>query len=568
MIAKITKGARAGGALRYDFGPGNRDEHKEPRFIAGNVAGTRQQVARLIDHHARQRSDIKKPIWRCSLSLPDEDGVLKDEVFAEIAEKYVARMGFAGCPWVAVRHGDDHIHLTVCRIDWNGKVVSDWQDFDRSRPVVRALEAEYGLTNAEERSNRVAPQVGGTELAAAARRGVALPEREQLRLIIWEARDAAAGRGQEAFEAELATRGVEFRANVAKTGKMSGYAFSLPGWVDAEGQQIWVRASNVAKDLSWTKLEPVLKPPTGHVEAPVQQPQAAISEPSQVAEEIPALNHPYALATGPELAEQHRAATRAVATRTQRLVAEQQTEARLTDIAAGTSPGAAALALADRRDRLEAAVQYLAVAEQHRAQAEAQLTQARAASRVAEQAEAMARRPDLVLRLARTSQAQQQGLAAAGREHAAQAEERARAEQAAQNTATAAAQAAAPGVRDPLDALAQLNEQWSPLLTQAHRQDEAQARARLAEHRPVVQAARSGLVQARQAVSAIEAEAARRRQLTPDQARAEEAIRARTPRTDHQAAALGERTVASVPQQQARPRQDVSRGSGPGLGIG
>ena len=254
MIAKITKGRRAGGALRYDFGPGHREEHKDPRIIAGNVPGTHQQVARIIDRHVRQRPDATRPIWRCSLSLPDEDGVLTDQQWAVIAEQYVGRMWGPDVPWTAVRHGDDHIHLTVARVRWNGELASDAFDYRRSRPIVRALEREHGLINADERSNRTAPQVSGQEKAAAARRGASSPEREQLRALVRSARDRAAGRGPQEFEAQLSAAGVEFRANVASNGRMNGYAFHLPGWTDAAGEKIWLSASRVSRDLRWNDL--------------------------------------------------------------------------------------------------------------------------------------------------------------------------------------------------------------------------------------------------------------------------------------------------------------------------
>ncbi|MFF5707417.1 relaxase/mobilization nuclease domain-containing protein [Streptomyces sp. NPDC012794] len=261
MIAKVTKGRKAGGALRYDFSPGHREEHKDPRIVAGSVPGTPQQVARIIDRHTRQRADVARPIWRCSLSLPDEDGELTDEKWQQIAEEYVGRMWGHDVPWVAVRHGADHIHLTVSRVRWSGELASDSHDYARSRPIVRALEREHGLIDAESRSDRVAPQVSGPERAAAQRRGAERPEREQLRDLIRAARDASAGGGRLAFEQALAAAGVDYRANTARNGRMSGYSFSLPGWQDSGGEQVWAAASKVSRDLSWAKLDAVLGRP-------------------------------------------------------------------------------------------------------------------------------------------------------------------------------------------------------------------------------------------------------------------------------------------------------------------
>ncbi|RSS50085.1 relaxase/mobilization nuclease domain-containing protein [Streptomyces sp. WAC01280] len=268
MIANITKGKKAVGALIYDFGPGRRDEHVNPRIVAGNVTGTPLQVARAIDHTARRRPEITAPIWRCSLSLPDEDGILPDAQWAEIADKFIADMGFGTAPWVAVRHGDDHIHLTVSRVDWAGQLLTDRWDYRRAREAADALEEEHGLVRARDRFRPEGPQVRNNELEASNRRrgpdAAVPPEREELRRIVREVRDASRGLGRDAFESGLTDAGVAFRANVASTGRMNGYSFTLDGLVDGAGEPVWFPASKVAKDLRWAALQPVLgdPPPT------------------------------------------------------------------------------------------------------------------------------------------------------------------------------------------------------------------------------------------------------------------------------------------------------------------
>ncbi|MGV4930284.1 relaxase/mobilization nuclease domain-containing protein [Streptomyces sp. HJ7] len=258
MIANVTKGKKAVGALIYDFGPGKRDEHVNPRFVAGNVVGTPMQVARMLDHTARRRPEISRPIWRASLSLPDEDGVLSDAKWAEMATRFVEEMGFTDTPWVAVRHGDDHVHLTVSRVTWSGQLLSDQHDYARARAAADLLEEEHGLVRARDRFRDEGPMVRNKELQAAQRRGVEVPEREQLRTLIREVRDASAGLGRDAFESGLTDAGIEYRANVASTGRMNGYSFTLPGWTDGDGAEVWVTASKVAKDLRWAELHQVL----------------------------------------------------------------------------------------------------------------------------------------------------------------------------------------------------------------------------------------------------------------------------------------------------------------------
>lgn len=263
MIANITKGRKAVGALVYDFGPGRRDEHINPRIVAGNVTGTPLQVARAIDHTARRRPGITAPIWRASLSLPDEDGILPDAQWSAIATAFIADMGFDGAPWVAVRHGDDHIHLTVSRVDWSGQLLTDRWDYRRAREAADRLEEEHGLVRARDRFRAEGPEVRNNELEAAKRRGRGPdapkpPEREELRSLVREVRDASRGLGRDAFESGLADVGVGFRANVASTGRMNGYSFTLEGWTDGSGEQVWFGASKVARELRWAQLKTVI----------------------------------------------------------------------------------------------------------------------------------------------------------------------------------------------------------------------------------------------------------------------------------------------------------------------
>ncbi|WP_443071594.1 relaxase/mobilization nuclease domain-containing protein [Streptomyces sp. WMMC940] len=233
---------------------GRHEEHENPRLVAGNVPGTLDQLVQLIDTHTARRADVARPIWRCALRTAPEDRILSDSDWGRIAERYVRRMGYGDCPWVAVRHGEEHIHLTVSRVDWRGWLVRDAFDYHRSWPIVREIERIYKLVDAEERSDRVAPQVTRPEREASLRRGAPLPEREELRARVRGAREASRGRGREAFERALDAAGVLWRVRLTATGVMGGYSFTIPEWRDREGARIWIPASKVAKDLSWPQL--------------------------------------------------------------------------------------------------------------------------------------------------------------------------------------------------------------------------------------------------------------------------------------------------------------------------
>ncbi|MEE1781512.1 hypothetical protein PUR71_00940, partial [Streptomyces sp. SP17BM10] len=491
MIGNITKGRRAAGAIRYDFGPGRRDEHLEPRFVAGTVPGTPQQVARLIDHHTRQRPDIKTPIWRVSLSVPDEDGELDDLKWGEIATKYVQRMGFGGCPWVAARHGHDHVHLTVSRLGWDGRLADDGRDWLRNRTVLDGIEAEYGLVRAADRFRETPGVRSGAELAAAQRRGADRPEREQIRQLAQAARDAAAGLGREAFEAELTARGVDHRANVASTGRMNGYSLSLPSWLDSDGEQIWIPASKAGRELAWGRLGPVVErreppastappaDPAAQLLATVRAARAAEEDqavedvvlPPYLAPELRIDRRRHGWLTAHQLLTARADAAKAVRDRVDDLNAETATAMRFDGIAAGVATGAHVAELHERRDRLQRAVGHLADATAHQAQADEHTAAATASRAVAEEATKKAGRSKLVLAALGTTRAAEQGMARAAVEFAEQ-QERAAAHCAqAAALATARAREAAPddAQEAPVAALERLTADWAQLERAARR---------------------------------------------------------------------------------------------------
>ncbi|MFG2919623.1 relaxase/mobilization nuclease domain-containing protein [Kitasatospora sp. NPDC048298] len=557
MIGNITTGRRAGGAIRYDFGPGRRDEHLDPHFVAGTVPGTPQQVARLIDHHTRQRSDVKKPIWRVSLSVPDEDGVLDDRVWAAIAEKYVARMGFGDCPWVAARHGHDHVHITVSRLTWDGRLVDNGRDWLRNRTVLDAIEAEHGLVRAADRYKETGPGVrSGNELAASQRRGVALPEREQIRVLAQQARDAAAGLGRARFEAELLARGVDFRANESPTtGRMNGYSLSIAAWLDSDGVQIWVPASKAGRDLAWGKLAPVLEPKTVAPEATgpdlaalrlAEARERAVDPRTDVVRTL----RTTPAGTVPDLVSALRTLRTTLDTRESTLAAETATAMRLDGLVSGVGMGPRRGELHRRRIGLQAAVGAEAEADGHATAA----GQHRQEAAVARQVEAEAKAATSSRWPRKAKKAADAAATAAALATRAEAE-------AARLGALAAralerASEAAPGVRGRYDeALAALESGWQQQERAAIAEDARGARLQQIDHQPPLQAARVAVAEARRGVEQLLAEQTRRAALPPERLQLEDQVRADLAREVTARAARAGSTTGKPRPKKAAPKK-------------
>lgn len=161
MIAKITRGSRAGDIAAYLHGPGKANEHQYTKdymrqrggmVIGGNLGregeteGTRW--AQDLRAAARTREDITKPIWQVSLRTAPGDRKLSDQEWADAGQQFAEKMGYAENPWVMVRHGDDHVHIVASRVSETGEVWHARQDFRNAQRAATQLEKDYGLQQA------------------------------------------------------------------------------------------------------------------------------------------------------------------------------------------------------------------------------------------------------------------------------------------------------------------------------------------------------------------------------------------------------------------------------------
>ncbi len=274
MIAKITRGARVGQLAGYLHGPGRAEEHVHDRRAGGAVIGGNLGVegdrdgatwAAALSDAAASRPSITTPIWHASLRTAPGDRVLSDAEWADAAQDFAQAMGYEKHPWVVVRHGEDHVHVVVSRVDFEGGVWRASHDYRAAQAACTQLEHDYGLSAAPRRTSEVTRRAPDHQLTAGEwRRGVRVgraPERVQLAEVVRTAATAAAGQGREGFEKALDAAGVEHRVNVAATGRVSGYSFHAPGHTDAAGEAVWFKSSQLGRELSWNRIAPVLETP-------------------------------------------------------------------------------------------------------------------------------------------------------------------------------------------------------------------------------------------------------------------------------------------------------------------
>lgn len=94
---------------------------------------------------------VKSPYVEFVLSSPPGE-VLSDKQFIQIAQDYMARMGYAESCYSIIRNEDkehQHVHIIATTIDMNGMWISDSQSRIRSGKIMRDLEKKYGIYQVE-----------------------------------------------------------------------------------------------------------------------------------------------------------------------------------------------------------------------------------------------------------------------------------------------------------------------------------------------------------------------------------------------------------------------------------
>ena len=152
MIGKLKKGSSFGGCIRYVTG---KDEAK---IIAsdGVLLGTNAEITQSFELQRQLNPRIKKPVGHIALSFKPEDKPrLTDEFMTKIALEYMQMMCITDTQFIIVRHhntDNPHCHIVYNRINNEGKLISDRNDYRRNEQVTKALKSKYGLTYGTDKS--------------------------------------------------------------------------------------------------------------------------------------------------------------------------------------------------------------------------------------------------------------------------------------------------------------------------------------------------------------------------------------------------------------------------------
>ena len=278
MIGKIStpRGEHVEPLLYYLFGPGRHEEHTDPHIIAGwrhpaalepplppdgkrdfaKLTGLLRQPQAALGDRAYAR-----PVWHCAMRAAPEDRMLSDDEWADIAHEVMHRTGLSphgqedeAVRWIAVRHGDDHIHIVamLARQD-GGKPGLSWERY-KVRAACLAAEQRYGLRSTAPADRTAARRPTRAENEKAARRG--LDEAPRITLRRQVTTSAASSNSEQEFFARLNAAGIliRMRFSIMNPRQVTGYSVALPGDTTKDGGPVWYGGGKLAADLSWPKL--------------------------------------------------------------------------------------------------------------------------------------------------------------------------------------------------------------------------------------------------------------------------------------------------------------------------
>lgn len=107
----------------------------------------RQSIMQEISFLQQLRPNLTRDAYHVSLNFAPTDK-LNPKQLSEIGREYLVGMGFNDNAYAIWQHFDAdhlHIHVLASRIKYDGSVVSDSNNYQRSENLCRKLELKYGL---------------------------------------------------------------------------------------------------------------------------------------------------------------------------------------------------------------------------------------------------------------------------------------------------------------------------------------------------------------------------------------------------------------------------------------
>lgn len=246
MTGNQIKGKGFKGALRYNL---EKISKGVAEILDHSFASASERIImKEVQMVKAQRPNLKKYFYHTSLNFPPHEK-LSTETMKRIGLDYLQANGFTQHPYILFRHydaGHPHLHLLVSRIGYDGKVLSDSNDFARSEKVLRQLEVKYNLTQVI--SSKQAQHRATTKDEREMMKRTGIPSGKlALQVIISNVMASPIKLTCSEFIRALRSKGIHVLFNQASTGYVSGISFSCQG--------IIIRGSKLGNDFKWSTIK-------------------------------------------------------------------------------------------------------------------------------------------------------------------------------------------------------------------------------------------------------------------------------------------------------------------------
>lgn len=151
MVADIHIGNNLYGALAYnqekiDAGLGKILEANRI-FVPADGQFSVGECMRDFERAMPPQVTTTRGIIHISLNPHPEDKITDDQL-ADIGREYMERLGFGGQPYMIFKHEDidrQHLHIVSTRVRSDGTLISDKNNYEKSKKITDDLEKKYGL---------------------------------------------------------------------------------------------------------------------------------------------------------------------------------------------------------------------------------------------------------------------------------------------------------------------------------------------------------------------------------------------------------------------------------------
>jgi hypothetical protein len=246
MTANMIKGKGFKGALRYNLE--KVDKGMAEVLDHSFVTVSEKSILKEVQMIKVLRPNLQKFFYHTSINFPPSED-LTNATMTQIGKDYLQESGFTQNQYIMFRHHDadhPHLHILVNRINYDGKVLSDSNDFARCEKILRDLEKKYNLT--EVISSKQAEERAMTKDELEMMKRTNTPSHKMtLQVLIKDAITSNKKLSCSEFIQALEKKGINLLFNQASTGFVSGISYSYEGMI--------ITGAKLGNDYKWASIK-------------------------------------------------------------------------------------------------------------------------------------------------------------------------------------------------------------------------------------------------------------------------------------------------------------------------